>query len=503
MEIVERVNGVSAEIVDFIELFDRVGKDAIFINGFDLTKAEEKERLMKLLYTHYEGEVLPIIPSCECGHLTRQSNVDLVCQECGTVCRPVTEKPLVSKAWMRPPEGVKTFINPQIWTILSSAMTVSGVNLLEWFCNPMVTLPPDPNRFLRKAVGILHAMQMTQGVNNFFDRFDEVMQRMYENGLLFSSGNRKQREDLMLFIQTYRHAIFTDKLPIPSSQSFITEKTVTRTYGDKTSYHAFDAVLTITSTENSTTPLQKRVLQGRSVKANMLMAKYYQEYIGTVLARKPGLYRKHVVGSRLHYTFRAVISSLHTEHHRSELHLPWSMSVKLFDMHLTSKLYRRGFSVKEAATYLADHILKYSDLLNELFEEMIEEAKKATELRSPDAPEVLGIPVLFNRNPTLMRGSIQRMFVTKIKREPLVNSISMSVLSLKAPNADKQSLKVSLLTKLTAGRCHVTRCNNARPRVLPRSRQTHPSHLQRWPCAGFGTQRRSGRGGSIRRVSSS
>lgn len=436
MEILERENGVSAEIVNYAELFERVGGDALFVNGFDLNKAEEKERLMKLLYTHYEGEVLPIVPSCECGYLTRQSNENITCPECGTVCRPITEKPLVSKAWMRPPNGVKKFLNPQVWTILSSAMTVSGVNLLEWFCNPMATMPPEPNRFLRKAMGILQTMQMQQGMNNFYERFDEVMGRLFENGLIFSSGTRKQREDLMAFIAEYRQSIFADYLPIPSKLSFITEKTVTRTYGDKTSYYAFDAVLTITSTENSSSPLSSRVRQGRAVKANMLMARYYQEYIGTVLARKPGLLRKHVVGSRLHYTFRAVISSLHTVHHRNELHLPWSMSVKLFDMHLTSKLYRRGFSVREAATYLADHVLKYSDLLAELFEEMIEESKRANELRPADAPPVLGIPVLFNRNPTLMRGSIQRMFVTKIKSDPSVNSISMSVLTLKAPNAD-------------------------------------------------------------------
>lgn len=434
MQILERENGVAVEIVNFSELFERVKGDAAMINGFDLTKVEEKDRLMKLLYTHYEGEVLPVIPSCECGGLTRASNVDVICPDCGTICRPVTEKPLVSKAWMAPPEGVDTFISPQVWTILSSAMTVSGVNLLEWFCNPMVSMPPEPNRHLRKAIGILETMRIPQGINHFHRHFDEIMQRLYEQGLVYSSGNRRQREDLMRFIQQYRKEIFCPVLPIPSKLSFITEKTVTRTYGDKTSYYAFDAVLTITSTENASTPLAPRVKQGRSVKANMLMAKYYQEYIGTVLARKPGLFRKHVMGSRLHYTFRAVISSLHGVHHRSELHLPWAMSVKLFDTHLTSKLYRRGFSVNEASSYLANHILKYSDLLAELFEELIEEAKKANLVRPADAPQVLGIPVLFNRNPTLMRGSIQRMYVTKIKTDPLINSISMPTISLKAPN---------------------------------------------------------------------
>ena len=436
MEIIERKNGVAVELVNFSELYGRVKDWITALNAFDLTKAEEKERLTQLLYTHYEGETLSVVPSCECGFTTRESNVDVLCPECGTHCRRITERPLISKAWILPPDGVKTFLNPQVWTILSSAMTVSGTNLLEWFCNPMYSLPPEPNRFLRKAMGILQHMRISQGINNFHDHFDEIMGRMFEQGLLYSSGNKRQRQDLMNFIRENRDAIFAPALPIPSRMSFITEKTITRTYGDKTTPIAIDAVLTITSTENSATPLSPRTKQGRAVKANMLLAKYYQEYIGSVLARKPGLFRKHVVGSRLHYTFRAVISSLYGVHHRSELHLPWSMSVKWLDNHLTAKLFQRGFSLNEAATYLADHILKYSDLLAELFEELIEESKLMTKARPAGAPPVLGIPVLLNRNPTLMRGSIQRMYITKIKSDPRINSISMSVLSLKAPNAD-------------------------------------------------------------------
>ncbi len=439
MRIKVRPNGIAVRLVDFSEMYDRT-PDKLILNTFDLTKVDEKLRLTKLLYTHYDGDTLGNVPTCECELTTGKPNERMRCPECNTLVLPVTERPLVSIAWLKPPEGVAPFLNPQVWTILSAAMTVTGVNLLEWLCNPHATLPAEPNRFLRRFM----ALRIPQGINYFYQHFDEVMGKMFDAGLIYASGNKRQRQDLTSFLHEYRDRLFTEALPIPSKLSFITERTVTRTYGDKTMYSAFDAILTITSTENAVRKMSLRDKHGRSVKANMLLAKFYQDFIGGVLARKPGLLRKHVMGSRLHMTFRAVISSLSANHDRRELHLPWSMAVKVFDAHLTSLLYKRGCSVNAAASYLADHVLKYSDLLAELFDLMIQQAPR------------MGIPVLLNRNPTLMRGSIQRLYVTQVKPDPKETSISMSVLALKAPNADKQSLKVSLLTKLIAGGYHVT-----------------------------------------------
>ena len=46
------------------------------------------------------------------------------------------------------------------------------------------------------------------------------------------------------------------------------------------------------------------------------------------------------------------------------------------------------------------------------------------------------IPVIFQRNPTLHRGSAQLLYITKVKKDPRDITISLSVLVLSAPNAD-------------------------------------------------------------------
>jgi len=410
--------GIGLRVISMDHLFQTAPTTPTVVNQFDVNSMEDKERLNQLIYTHYEGDSLNVVPTCECQRTVGEYNVGIRCEECNTVVMSVTERPLTSILWIAPPSGVKTFLNPQVWTILSKGLSWPGVNLLEWLCNPNSVLPANPNKAARK----LQSLNIERGINYFYDHFDEIIPVLFDHGIV--NGTARQRADLWQFIKHYRDSIFARYLPIPSKLGFITEKTVTGTYADETMESAIDAIRTISATENAPTPLTDKVKQARAVKANMLLAKYHQDFMSEALGSKGGWFRKHVFGSRLHFTFRAVISSLSDNHDYRELHLPWSMAVSVYKTHLTSKLIKRGYTPNQCNKFLQEHTPKYHPLIDELFQEMIEE--------SP----YLGMPVIFNRNPTLMRGSIQTLYVTKIKTDPSVNSVSMSVLCLVAPNAD-------------------------------------------------------------------
>ena len=171
-------------------------------------------------------------------------------------------------------------------------------------------------------------------------------------------------------------------------------------------------------------PASQTVREVRAVKAISQLASYYRTFQQEALRGKYGWFRKHVFGSRLHFTFRAVISSLSERHSYDELHLPWSLSVTAFKIHLTSKLIKRGFTPNQINEFLYEHVLKYHPLLDELFQELVSE--------SPCG----GIPVVFQRNPSLARTSAQTLRVTRVKTDVDINTISLSVLVLKGPNAD-------------------------------------------------------------------
>lgn len=409
---------IEARLVNFNHLFHTTTVPPILVNEFNIDTQEDRERLNGLIYSHYEGDSLSVAPSCDCGEVTGEYNVGITCQRCHTIVMSVTERPLESILWIAPPEGVKTLFNPMAWIILHERLNYPGVNLLRWMCDPTYQITIAPPKVLKK----LQEAGIERGINFFFDNFDQIHHMLMDRKIYNTTA--VQMASLDAFVKKYRNCIFTQHIPIPSKLGFITEKTITGSYADPTMVPAVDAIRTISATVNSATPLQSRVLQSRAVRVVMLLAEYYQSFIGTSLAGKYGWWRKHVLGSRLHFTFRAVISSQSDNHAYDELHLPWSLSIMVFKLHLESKLIKRNFTPNESTKFLHEHTTRYHPLIDELFQEIFDEV-----------PEK-GFPVLFNRNPSLARTSIQCLRVTKVKTDPKINSISMSVLILKGPNAD-------------------------------------------------------------------
>tara|TARA_B100000929_G_scaffold185186_2_gene146619 strand:- start:71 stop:1384 length:1314 start_codon:yes stop_codon:yes gene_type:complete len=424
--------GVHLRLVNHDELFRKATNVPIIVNQFDLQSQAHMEQLNELIYTTYNDDSLEIQPRCECGQVSGEFNVGVVCDNCGVPCLSVTERPLESSLWIASPQGVDRLINPEVWIILSKRLMDGGVSVLEWLTNPYMVVPPEKEPLSIKK---LKEKGVPRGLNNFVRHFDEIMDLLI-NGKIIKNGKLEERQELMVFLKENRAALFCQHLPIPSKLAFITEKTPMGTYADPTMGPAVEAIRTISSIENSITPITQAKRESRAVKAIMQLAEYYETFFSKSLGPKPGWFRKHIYGSRVHFSFRAVISSISEPHDYEEVHLPWSMSVMFFKVHLISKLLKpsptmlgsgliqRGMTPNEALRYLHQHTLKYDPLLDEIFQELISESPYK------------GVPILLQRNPSLTRGSIQQLFVTKIKTDPKVNTIGLSVLILSAFNAD-------------------------------------------------------------------
>jgi hypothetical protein len=423
----ERVIGYSLQITNLDHEFANMTRPPILVNHFNTKVKEDKERLNRLLYTHYEGDALDVLPSCDCGKLRGEFNVGIICNTCRIDVRSVTERPLESILWMAPPKGVSRLINPHVWVILSRALMHSNQSLLEWMCSPTYVPPGPPNKRMQKLMDLYRARGIDRGINTFYDKFDYIFGLLQEFQLI--KGKKQVVQDLVQFVSMYRECIFTNHLPLPSRLGFITEGTVTGMYADTSMTKALDAARTISATEHPMTPLTLKVRQSRAVSAIMSLAQYYQTFISASLASKPGLYRKHIFGTRLHFSGRAVISSLSDNHNYGECYLPWSMSVMIFKTHITSKLIQRGYTPNMCIQFIYEHTLKYHPLMDQLFQELVNEAPV-------DEDGLGGIPIILHRNPSLQRQSAQMLKVTKIKPSPEDNTISMSTLILKGPNAD-------------------------------------------------------------------
>lgn len=412
--------GVLVEIVDLNRWFATLQTQPLLVNDFDISSDDTREQLNQLMYSHYEGDTLNVVPQCKCGNLSGAFLIDVTCPVCHVQVRSVTERELEPILWCAPPSGVHTLMNPQCWTMLTKAMKYGSLNLLEHLCNPNMampqTQPKEAQRYLQ--------LKIPRGINYFYEHFDVIMGQLFDNNLIYANKPRRLRDEFRQFLEENRGVIFARYLPCPSRLSLITEKTVISSYSDPSNPKILDAILTISTTENSTRPLSLEVKQARATEAIKKFAEYHQDVRGTTLFKKEGWARKHLFGTRSHWTFRGVITSLSENHIRDELHIPWSMAVMVLEFHLYNKLLKRNYSPTECTLLINESVLQYNPLIDSLFTEMIDESPYD------------GILCTLGRNPTLVRGSIQLLRITRIEKDPKINAISLSVLALKAPNAD-------------------------------------------------------------------
>lgn len=430
---------VYLEIVDHDQVFHSLKTQPIIANHLDIDSLQGKEQLNQRLYNKYEGDSLNVLPSCDCGELQGGYNVGITCTICNTVCMPNMDKPLESMIWFQAPPGVRALINPAAWIILAKAMTTSGFNLLEWFCNPLYKAPNRPTNqlalCLRKLETYMERSSISRGLNSFYDNFDQLMTFAFGLKYLIKTGGPR-RDDLQRWIDQNRNKLFSQYLPMPSKVGFVVESTGAGIFVDKTITLAIDALRTIISIENSTMPLSSAKKQLRVVQSIAKLAEYYTSFINDSLGKKPGIFRRHVFGGRTHFSARAVITSISDNHAYDELHIPWSLALQLLRVHLVNKLLKRGYTPVQLEYMFVEFALRYHPVFDELFQELIREAPRK------------GIPVTFGRNPTLARGSIQLFFVTKVKTDPTDNTIGISVMCLKGPNADFDGDEMNLMLVL-------------------------------------------------------
>ena len=395
------------------------------INDFDVTDPSDKEKLEARIYTYYDNtDTIQDSARCDCGALTGMFNEGIKCGTCNTEVVSTANQPIEPSVWFTAPSYVTRLISPQIWAMMERYLTVSDYDFLLHLTDPDYR-PAAKASFSQKTkekIAAMERLNIPRGINHFIDNFKEIVTLLIANKVI--SVTRAEAAELLSFIDQQIGLFFPKQIPLPSKIFFVIESTTSGVYVDQPLVDAMDVIHTITGIKSSPYTLKKSQIESRTARALSQLTSFYKKYTYERLVKKPALFRRHVYGGRLFFSARAVITSLSDPHDGNELHLPWSLSIQLFKYHLISKLQKRQFSMKEAISFITNHVYNYHPLMEEIFNELIDE--------SPNA----GPSVILHRNPTLKRGSTQRFYVTKIKTNPDVNTISLSALNLRPPNAD-------------------------------------------------------------------
>lgn len=424
--------GVYAELVNYDTMYEAVSDRVILLNNFNMQSEEDRERLNRLLYVEYANDTLDTVPSCDCGNVRGEFHVGHHCVDCGTVVATITERPIESILWVKVPEGVRSFISPVVWLTLNDVFKYRTVQIVRWLCDRTYKTKVKLDHTDPLIAQILATGWKGRGINEFIEHFDDIMQVLLNHrgsNALVSPVARKRLVER--YLQENRHLFFPKYLPIPNRLIFITEKTSMGIITDPLMYPALDAVRTVTSMDSGIIEASAQRRENGVVKVVSQLGEYYNDYTANNLGKKPGMFRRQKYGSRLDTSARAVIAPITGEHEYDDLHFPWRVGVAIFKTHITSKLLRRInlttghlYTPGETEELIMLHTTRYHPLLDEIMQELIAECPYK------------GLPVIFQRNPSLVRGSAQLMYVVLIKTDPDDATISMSSLALKAANAD-------------------------------------------------------------------
>lgn len=408
-------------LADMNEMYRRA-TEPIILNEIDFTSTDYVAKLQSALFS--KNIDADFIPTCSCGALRGTFYLGQSC----SICKSLVECATYTvgghrdhKAWISIHSQIKGVLHPIIYKMIvnmarpkEAGDTTDAINFIDMIVNPSLDLHPD-------LVGFIDG----RGWNYFYDNFDRIMD--YFLYTYKKTANKQYSQQLKVVLDLYRDRLFCNYLPALSSTLHPIMNAATgngRRYVDKGSQYILDAINTLSYIEYS--PVRLRSID-KSVHSAYKSYLLYQDDIAIRrLGIKPSLPRKHLFGSRLFNTFRSVIVPICGVHAYDELHIPWCIMISTLKLHILSYLTKHPFNytIGDAISIYDRSMMKFNPVIYDIIMNMI---------RGSRYPK--GIPVLFNRNPSLQRGSVQLLF-GKMKTNVHDNTIGISPLVLSDPNAD-------------------------------------------------------------------
>ena len=418
--------GVHLSLVDFNQTFStHSGRLPIIINDVPAFSEVDIERLNRLIYTTFSSDLLNNIPSCDCGEVTGEYNIGVICPECKTPAQSVLDQDLQPLTWIRAPHGVKKLVNLIVWTMLGNHFKVGNFNFILWLCDTAYQ-GANNNQLsasILQTLASIEALGIQRGFNNFVDNFDDIISKLFT--IKQFRPRKGVKNSLHQVLIENREKIFCSYLPIPHRSLLVTEETNLGVFVDPITTGAIDAIRMLAGIDTDMSTHSVRTKENRTCRSLEGLRVFFEETYKETMAAKEGVFRKHVFATRSHFSFRAVVSSITNRHNYDEIYIPWGVATSVFRLHLLNKLLKLGYSPNEGINLINSCARTYDPLLDRLFQEIISES-----------PSGRGVNATLNRNPSLARGSIQSVYISKVKTDVDDPTVSMSILVVRALNAD-------------------------------------------------------------------
>lgn len=406
------------QVLGFNQMFSHLTEPPIIINTIVNNTEEDKEAIREMISSRYSSDMISLLPSCRCGATKGEFSIGVTCDYCNTQVKSSIEDEIEPSIWFSKPEGVASLINPIILILLKNRFRKSGYSIMQWIMDTKYS----PGIKEPKIIKTLEDDKIPRGYNSFVENFDTIMNYLFE--LRDFQMPKKQRDYLRDLIAENRDIIFSEHLPLPNKAILIIENTNVGTYVDSIIVGAVNAIQMLVSIDKNFYNQTSKAKENRTTRALFKLTDFYEEFIKINIGKDNGQFRKHIYGTRTNFSFRAVITSLTDAHRYDEMHVPWGIGLTAFRPHIINKLGKIGFDLNASIALILGHIDRYHPLLDKILKEIINESPSKS------------IPCIYQRNPSLLQGSAQKLGITKFKTDPNDHTVSFSILIVRAFNAD-------------------------------------------------------------------
>lgn len=422
---------------DYDYLHDTSEVPPIYLNDFDINIEEDRERLTKLTRLEFVGNTFKPVAQCSasCGKLRGNHliNSGTVCRSCGNTVEVHYDKQHEVGLWIKCPEGVDAFLSHSFYNTFFTSISVNKqgspkVIVARYFIDPSYRREFKKKGSMTEVIllDMLKDLDITDiSINGFYHNCDRLMQYLIMGPGSKYTGLREQSADAWEFWNKFKSKAFCKYLKVPSRYTTILETNDRGTWGVDGQLETKQIYYTIAGCKKSTefTQLTQRELQANQGLVGRKLVELTDMYVKKLnkrsLFHKKAISRKHVCAGNLPVTGRRVITSITGLINPNEIVIPWTLAVSMLSVHLTSMLYRNGFTPLKAMRHLNLAMYKIDPLIDNFLARMEKEKK------------ILGES---HRNPSNEYLSI-KTFLVSVNRCLDDESLKISILSCASYNA--------------------------------------------------------------------
>lgn len=379
-------------LIDLDEAFNS-NPNRVVVNNDVLVSNKLSKEINDVIFSKSDGE-LGFVPHCQCGHTSGLAKEGLTCPLCNTVCSSQFVNSLTQNAWLSIPDQFPPVLHPVFYLILRKwtcanrknkkqdsfdALKRNGKNksesdtsIIDCILDPRADLPDDLVPYLTRHG---EDIRKCRGFSYFHEHADEIINILaYEYP---RTAKKATTPSVIAFIKHYRPLMFIRHIPIlHNSLHLLKSNGDTLKYTDNTSKYILTAIvdLSLSTFKLHSAHITTYRMNTTLYKIYSLIHSYHYALIREKLGRKHALLRKHVFGSRTHFSARSVVTPHDKVLPFDELILPWKMTVNLLKLQILNLLmHRRKMLLEEALTKFLNALVQYDPVIDEVIQTIIAE----------------------------------------------------------------------------------------------------------------------------------